>query len=311
MPRSPADLAAVEPHNLKEYPWLLAKLESHRRSCCPDLDRHQAFSFGKSKIDCLSCRLTISDGRLRSSRSVGIIGFGNFGHFLAPHLARVFKSVVVSDALDRARQSHDLGLMWTSPAEVARQQIVVLAVPFQDLEQVLQQTAASFRSDALVIDVCSVKRAPIELMLEYLPASVDIVGTHPLFGPQSAKAGVAGHRIAFCPVRIARERADALMAFLTYGFELQVFERTPEAHDREMAKVQALTHFVARALAASGIERSELATFSYDKLCDAMELLSGDSWELFKTIELGNPYAAEIRSRFLAELKDLEDKLKR
>ena len=48
-----------------------------------------------------------------------------------------------------------------------------------------------------------------------------------------------------------------------------------------------------------GIHDVSLITPSFKKLLDLAELESHHSEELFKTIQTGNPYLAEIRSKFV------------
>ncbi|MEK7471937.1 MAG: prephenate dehydrogenase/arogenate dehydrogenase family protein, partial [Patescibacteria group bacterium] len=67
----------------------------------------------------------------------------------------------------------------------------------------------------------------------------------------------------------------------------------------------------ARALAECKIKKSPFGTVAYSHLCEAVELLGGDSWELFETIELGNPYASKIRREFTTNLQKLEKKLQK
>ena len=295
-----------------DYPWLLAILESHRSQCDPhNAQTGRRFNVAGNDVVCMKCKTTIADWQQdrKSNQAVGVIGFGNFGQFLARHLARAFHSVAVADVIQREKEATKFCLNWASLEEAASKEIVVLAVPFQNLEQLLKQVSSSFRQNSLVVDVCSVKQLPIKLMRELLPPSVEIIGTHPLFGPQSAKNGLGEHRVVICPERVSDLRSAKMQSLLTHGFGLRTLERDAETHDREMATVQALTHFVARGLAGCGIQQSGLATVAFEKLCEAAELLGGDSWELFQTIELGNPFAAEIRARFMEELQQLERRL--
>jgi prephenate dehydrogenase len=297
--------------SLEYYPWLRAQAGLHLRQCSTSLPLSQGCNFTGDEIVCCHCGMVLADGVTdrKSRQAVGIVGFGAFGRFLAKHLSNAFHGVAVTDV---QRPRHEVvadSYQWTETEDVARCQTVILAVPLQNLEGVLKQISSHLRPDALVVDVCSVKQVPIKLMLDHLPASVEILGTHPLFGPQSAKTGLAGHRIAICPARISSSRALEAHALLADGFGLKVIETEAETHDREMASVQALMHFIARGLAECGIRRSEMSTMAFDNLCDAAELLGSDSWELFKTIEIGNPFAAEARARFVEALSLLEKRI--
>ena len=237
---------------------------------------------------------------------IGIIGFGQFGQFMAQHLAPFF-DVAVCDAADRQTEAEKIGVRWSDFETVAACGIVVFAVPLENFETVLRRAVPFLQPRAMCFDVCSVKIEPLRLMAEILPATVEIIGTHPLFGPQSGRAGIEGLRIAFCPLRTAK--AAEIKRFLAEDLKLKVFEKTPEEHDREMAHVQALTHFVARALDELHIADSELATVSYEELMRAARLVSEDSWELFRTIQRGNPFAGEKRKAFIGKLIELENRL--
>lgn len=237
---------------------------------------------------------------------VGIIGFGQFGRFMARHLAPHF-DVSVCDRADLRAEAEKVGARWDDFETVANQKIVVFAVPLQSFEAVLRRAVPFLRADALCFDVCSVKIEPLRLMAEILPATVEIVGTHPLFGPQSGRDGIEGLRIAFCPLRTTR--AAEIKRFLADDLKVKILEKSPEEHDREMAHVQALTHFVARALDELHVSDSDLATVSYEELMRAARLVSEDSWELFRTIQKGNPFADAKRRAFVDKLIELENRV--
>jgi prephenate dehydrogenase len=237
---------------------------------------------------------------------IGIIGFGQFGRFMAQHLAPFF-DVAVFDNADLKTEAETIGVKWCNFETIAAKQIVIFAVPLRTFTEVLQRVAPFLKSDALCLDVCSVKMKPIELMLEHLPETVEIIGTHPLFGPQSGRDSIENLRIAFCPVRTTR--TEQIKRFLAEDLKLKVFEKSPEEHDREMAHVQALTHFVARALDELHVAESELATVSYEELMKAARLVSEDSWELFQTIQQGNPFADTKRKAFIEKLIELETRV--
>lgn len=238
---------------------------------------------------------------------IGIIGFGQFGQFMCRHLAGRF-DVTVCDAFDRKGEAEKLGVKFSSIEDATGKEIVILSVPLNAFENVLIETAKHLRADALVIDVCSVKMKPIELMLRHLPATVEIIGVHPLFGPQSGRESIEGLRIAYCPVRTTQ--ADKVKSFLADELKLNVLEKSPETHDREMAHVQALTHFVARALFEMHVVDSDLATVSYEELMKAASLVAEDSQELFQTIQQGNPFAEEKRKAFIDKLIEIENRIK-
>ena len=225
---------------------------------------------------------------------------------MAQHLAPFF-DVSVCDNADLKIEAEKIGVKWCDFETVAAKQIVIIAVPLNSFETVLKRAAPYLQTNALCLDVCSVKLKPLELMRSILPETVEIVGTHPLFGPQSGRESIENLRIAFCPIRTTQ--SEKIKRFLTGDLKLNVFEKSPEEHDREMAHVQALTHFVARALDELHVIDSDLATVSYEELMRAARLVSEDSWELFQTIQNGNPFAETKRRAFIEKLIELETRV--
>lgn len=91
-----------------------------------------------------------------------------------------------------------------------------------------------------------------------------------------------------CDVR--SNHTKELIQFLREKLELNVLEKTPEEHDKQMAYAQALSHFIARALTNMNIPIIDQNTLMYDKLRDMVEITSVDTEELFLTLETQNPY---------------------
>jgi prephenate dehydrogenase len=238
----------------------------------------------------------------QQKRALGFIGFGGFGRFIIPHLKPYF-DITVYDKNDLSAQAKAMGIHWGTLKEAASQDMVALAVPVQFLEELLIDIKGFFKPKALVFDLSSVKIKPVELMLTYLPDHVDIIGTHPLFGPQSGKDGIEGLNIVVCPVRTKKNHN--LIRFFSKELKLNVLERTPVVHDKQMAYVQALTHFVGRAVNAMDIPDVEQKTPAYQYLLYIKRNLGQDSLDLFLTIEKENPYAKEVRDQFIEELKVL------
>ena len=231
----------------------------------------------------------------------GIIGFGRFGQLAAKHLRGHF-TVTVHDAADVSEAAAAIGVETGALADVAECDMVMLAVPVQAMAATITAIAPLVRPGALVLDVASVKMLPARWMLEALPESVDIVATHPLFGPQSARNGLEGQPLVVCAVRGERHHK---VAEFGRSLGLSVSLTTAEEHDREMAYVQALTHLIGRALVNIRIPDEELKTNSYQHLLELCGLIRDDTKELFFAIQNLNPYAEEITRQFIAEANGL------
>ena len=154
-----------------------------------------------------------------------------------------------------------------------------------------------------MVDVCSVKVRPLAILREELPAGTRVVGTHPLFGPASGREGLSGLPVVVCGHadggRLAVER------FLRDHLALDVVRSTPEAHDREMAQVQALSHLIARSVKPLVDTSPSLKTAAFRQLEELVALIGADSDALFDTIVGGNPFAPELLRRFVAAASGL------
>jgi prephenate dehydrogenase len=235
--------------------------------------------------------------------TLGIVGFGNFGRFMANHLRTRF-TIRVHDRLDIADEAAQLGVKSAPLPEVAASEILVLAVPVQNMEEVLRDLRGVHRHPELVMDVGSVKVKPLDLMARHLPRRVEIVGTHPMFGPQSGRHGIAGLKIVLCPLRT--QRLARIRDFLAREMRLEVLEMTPEKHDSEMAYIQGLTHWMAKALREIKLPDLSLATSAYQHLLKIEENLRDDSAALFRTIQAENPFVAGARAELMAKLREID-----
>lgn len=239
--------------------------------------------------------------------TLGLIGFGAFARLAAGHLRPWFRLRAYDPALPCAGSDAASGVALVPLAEAAGCDLVVLAMPVERLAEAVAAVRPHLRPGALVLDVCSVKSEPARLLAAELPAWVEVVGTHPLFGPASAAQGVKGLKIALCPIRGRRTRRVA--AFLRAALGLKVVITTPEEHDREAAVVQGLTHLVARVLVQMEPLPSRLTTASFDLLMGAVAMVRHDPQALFLAIERANPYAAAARERFFTLAEALRNDL--
>lgn len=233
----------------------------------------------------------------RPSPAVGIIGFGAFGQLIARHIRPYFRLYAYDPAPGLRPIAQSLGVALTSLGRAASCPVIVLATPVGRLAEVVEAAAPHIRRGSLVLDVGSVKQGPVAIMRRGLPDHAGIVATHPLFGPQSARDGISGLKIAVCPVR--GRGGHRLAAFLRRRLGLKVILTTPEDHDREMATVQGLTHLIARVLVQMEPLPQRMTTKSFDLVMEAVNIVRHDAPEVFEAIERENPYADGVRRRFL------------
>jgi len=238
---------------------------------------------------------------------LGLFGLGAFGRLIVKHLSPYF-DIYAYDPSPSAKafaRRHNVTL--ASKADTAACPIVILAVPIRAIKPLCDEIAPLVQKRALIIDVGSVKVKPAQWLLDTMPSEVSILCTHPLFGPQSAQKGINGLEMVVCPIRVAHLKP--VMRFLEKTLDLKVSQTTPEHHDETLAAVQGLTHMIAKVMSGLGPLPTEHTTRSYDLLMQGVGLVSGDSDELFFSIERDNPFASDIRKRFFQEIDHLRLRL--
>lgn len=223
----------------------------------------------------------------------GIIGLGRFGTFWTRVLAHGWEVYGYTRTIPAQPPCELLSF-----DELCTLPVLFLCVPIRTMPEMLDRMASRLKPGTLVIDTCSVKMEPVRWMKERLPESVEIMATHPMFGPESAKEGLSGLPMMMHPVRMADARyQEWLLYFRSLG--IMVVEMTPEEHDRQAAMSQALTHMIGRTLNAMGIDETPIGTLWYRKLLAICRQVAKDSPELFFDMQTLNPYAPGMRSDFM------------
>lgn len=237
------------------------------------------------------------------AKTIGILGLGRFGRMTYEHLKGRRPRVWTRDGSKLA------GLAGAASfEEAAACDLVVLTVAISAMEETCRRLAPLLRPGQTVIDTCSVKVEPVRVMLDALPAHAQILGTHPLFGPDSGRDGIAGLRIVLCPVRIDSADYRPIRAFLE-ALGLRVIEATPEEHDRQAARTQAVFHLLAQAFGRLGWGSDPIATPAPEAFSRQVASLRNDSFQLFVDMQRDNPFAAAYRREFIGALASLDREL--
>lgn len=114
--------------------------------------------------------------------------------------------------------------------------LVMVAVPIDITGQIIDRLG-KLPADCLLVDVTSVKAAPLEHMLAVHQGPV--LGLHPMFGPDVAS--LAKQVIVCCQGRDPAASQWLLDQMTIWGARLQQVEA--KAHDEAMTLIQALRHF--------------------------------------------------------------------
>lgn len=237
---------------------------------------------------------------------IGIYGLGRFGSLWADLLSSHFPVLAFNRSTNRTVPSK---VRLVDEDKLFTCDIIFYCIAISSFEEVIERTSSKVKPGTIVLDTCSVKVMPSEVMKRCLPDEVSIAATHPMFGPDSAKHGVKGLPIVFSPVRIDKNESE-LCKQIFEELGLRRVDLTPEEHDQEAAYTQGVTHFLGRVLEDLSLSESKIATVGYRKVLEVVEQTCNDPWQLFLDLQRYNPYTQEMRERLQFSLSKIMNELK-
>jgi prephenate dehydrogenase len=240
------------------------------------------------------------------NKKVGIYGYGRFGQVMGDLLKNDF-DVYVTNRSDKTALAKGKGVKPVSPKELIEAcDTVFLCVPISEVEDVLR--GSRFREGSVVIDTCSVKEYPVELMIRYLPLDAMIIASHPMFGPDSIKNGASGLNFVMHNVRCDKGIFDSWFSyFRSLGFS--TVDISPKEHDRLAANSQGITHFIGRILEKMEISPTPMDTTGFKKLLEVKQQTCNDTMQLFHDLQTKNKFTKHMRAKFYYAAESLSNDL--
>ncbi|QWA09987.1 bifunctional chorismate mutase/prephenate dehydrogenase [Sodalis ligni] len=137
--------------------------------------------------------------------------------------------------------------------------MVIVSVPIHLTVEVIERLPP-LPEDCILLDVASIKNAPLQAMLAAHPGPV--VGLHPMFGPDSGS--LAKQVVVYCDGRQPEAYQWLLEQIQVWGARLH--RSSAVEHDQNMAFIQALRHFATFAygmhLAEENVQLEQLLALS-------------------------------------------------
>jgi prephenate dehydrogenase len=234
-------------------------------------------------------------------------GTGETGSWFARYFKDKGFDVAVWGPSGKTDVADKLGVRYAKDmmSEVEKSDIVLLSVPIDRTVEVIRQVAPHMHSGSLLMDVTSLKSEPMRAMKTYAPKGVEVLGTHPMFGPSMPT--VNGQTIIFTPALRRGKRWLSLIRELFESDGARIEMMNPEEHDEIMAVVQALTHFAYIGIGATlkaldfDVERSRrFMSPVYEIMIDFVGRILDQNPELYASIQK-NPKAMRVRQTFVSE----------
>jgi len=239
-----------------------------------------------------------------------VIGAGAMGQWLAGFIKQNLGEVVVADAsaTQAERVAKELGIISKPiPEATAEAECVLVAVPISKIPEVIKSLAGQVQRGALLADITSVKSDVVEVM-QTIEAKVELVSLHPLFGPGAAS--VKGKDFVVVPVKPGQRYAALKHRLIELG--ARVTEMEAEEHDRLMAIIQCMTHFVLLAYldalkSMKGLKKAEkFRTPMFATLLDLAKSVLAGNPELYGELQVRNRYARVVRGSLLEACRSLD-----
>lgn len=191
--------------------------------------------------------------------------------------------------------------------EVESCDIVLLSVPIERTVEMIKKVASHMQSGSLLMDVTSLKLEVMGAMAQYAPGDVELLGTHPMFGP--TMPSISGQTMILVPMRSGRWLKIMQKIFEEDGARVEIMD--PDEHDHTMAVVQALTHFayisIGSSLSVLNFDVARSRRFMspvYEIMIDFVGRILDQNPELYASIQ-ANPKAAEVRETYINQCSKL------
>lgn len=232
-------------------------------------------------------------------------GTGKFGQHLGEHLEENNDIHISGKSLEDAEQvAEENNWNYGKNTEIVKEaDTVIVAVPIAVTVEVIEEIGPQVPDDALLCDITSVKKKPVEAMKEF---SDEVLGMHPMYAPSNS---IEGQKVVLCPGN-GKKWTEMEEFWIENGAEIHVTE--PEQHDKAMSIVQGLMHFselvVAETIRKSDLSGPEMEEYSspvYQLITDLTARMLNQKSGLYGSIQAENPENEEVRERFMESAEDI------
>lgn len=249
------------------------------------------------------------------NNSILIIGgTGEMGQWFAKFFKREGFEVTLWGSSQRVDIADKLGVNFASDLDnaIEKSDIVIVSVPIDITEKVISETAPKMKPGSLLMDFTSIKTKPVEAMKKYAPETVEILGTHPMFGPSIPS--LYGQIVIMTPIsgRCDNWFPVVKSVFENNGAHIEVID--PKEHDKFVSVVQGLTHFAYITIGSTfkrlDFDVSESRKFMspvYDIMIDFVGRIIGQNPYLYALIQMENPEVLKVHDAFKKECNNISE----
>lgn len=242
---------------------------------------------------------------------VAIIGgTGKMGRWFTKFFLKEGDQVVVSGRNKEklAKMKDEFGVeVGDNVNAVKSAERVLISVPIDNFEEVIKEIHSHVRPDQVIMDICSVKEFPVEVMHKYIKSGVTL-GTHPLFGPNVES--VQNQNFVLTPTNDEEERfANDFKKWLEER-HVNVSVMSPKKHDELMSVVLGLPHFIGVVVCDTLLDYVNLAETkraagtSYKLLLALTETVVSQDPEFYASLQMHLPNVENVEDLFCEKSKE-------
>ncbi len=165
---------------------------------------------------------------------------------------------------------------------------VLICTSISSFEEIIKKIAPTTHKGQAVMDICSVKEYPVNIMHQYIKDAT-VLGTHPVFGPGSN--GVAHKAYVLTPTNPQEEAFAERYKLWLEKEGANVFIMSPQKHDELMSIILGLPHFVGLVACETLLEQSsfaeskKLAGTTYRMLLTLAEATAQETPDLYANVQ--------------------------
>lgn len=185
--------------------------------------------------------------------------------------------------------------------------IIIISTPIDVTISVIEQIAPFIKKNSLVTDFTSLKLREVNSMIKNFREDVEILGGHPLFGPNCDFFNQN-----FILTSLREKGYSKWYRFFLKKQGLNLIDMDSKVHDKNMAVIQCLTHFSNICLAKTifdldfDIDKAfKISTPAYLlRFYNCGRILAQDE-KLYSQIQMFNPYSKKVANAYFNSAKQL------
>lgn len=186
--------------------------------------------------------------------------------------------------------------------EISDFDVIFVCTPMEKIEEAIKHIKREANTDSLLVDISSVKGTSVSL---FKNSGFDFLSIHPMLGGDS--------EIALSNIIVVHESGREEERVILNEFKKSgaiISKLGVEEHDRKMAEIQGMAHFMLISMAnflKCNKEELKYASPIFTVLYKLSSRIINQNWEMYYTIQKN---AEDVRAKFLEDALKLHEKMK-